>query len=629
MKIKYLLFLFLLLITVAAFLLPTFALSNGKLIEKELTPSTSLTLTQTELAAAATSLETLTPYPTDRYFASQLDEKSKLIYDALTAEENLDALIAGEPITVGTPASFPVPENATTTEYESIYNSLHAENERLGVLIDHSTNAAAAFSRDRSDIFWTNGFVTCVAVAEDGIRLEGSYTVSRGKTYSVWLEVQLPISADWDGNDTTDRSLTEDIATVKTSVTALASAARNASSSRYGQLQYINEQLCTYNDYHSQAAAGNYPLRYPWTPLSALDQWATQNDGNGSLKPVCEGYARALKLVCDELDIPCVLVSGVGNNENHMWNYVQMENGVWYAMDVTWNDTARTDKYFLAGKDVMNDDHTANSDFISSAQTVEFSYPVLSDTKYEYTTLTLTATLTGIVGTTATLTLNGVTDPANAKITCNDTHYTPTANGDGTWTVTLPDADATYVFTARYTGVGAQNGDTALCTIHTQRHVHSGTPTQDTDTQHKINCICGQTVLEYHEYDTSANVIVKAPDCTTTGTVRKTCRCGYQTDAEVPINEHNYTVYVYSPTCTQSGFYRHECKTCGYHYDDTETPALGHDLQNGVCSKCGFDEHSTTSDISLFGCTLSVSGIPTTILFTLSALLLIRKRRNN
>ena len=627
MKIKCLLFLLALSISITGFLPSSLAMSDWKAEQKTITPHAALAVTQAELAAAATSLETLTPYPADRYFASQLDEKSKLIYDALTAEENLDALIAGEPITVGVPAYFPVPENATTTEYESIYNSLHAENERLGVLIDHSANAAAAFSRDRSDIFWTNGFVTYVAVSEDGVRIEGSYTVSCGKTYSIWLEVQMPLSADWDGNSTTDRSLTEDMATVEASVTNLATAARNASSSRYGQLQYINETLCTYNAYHTQAAAGGYPLRYPWTALSALDQWSAQNDENGSLKPVCEGYARALKLVCDELGIPCVLVSGVGNSENHMWNYVQMENGVWYAMDVTWNDTARTNKYFLAGKDVMNTEHTANSDFISSGQTVEFSYPVLSDTKYEYTTLTLTASSTGIVNTTVTLKLNGVTDPANAEITCNDSDYTPTANGDGTWTVVLPDADATYLFTARYTGNNAQNGDTAVCTIHTKKHTHSGFPTQGNNTQHKIDCICGQTVWENHTFDTGADIVIKEPDCTSVGKVRKVCPCGFTVEAEVPITEHNYTVYVYSPNCTQNGFYRHECRDCGYYYDDTETPATGHDFQNGACSKCGTRESGAASGGSPFGCSLSVISTYSTALFTLSALILMRKKR--
>ena len=66
----------------------------------------------------------------------------------------------------------------------------------------------------------------------------------------------------------------------------------------------------------------------------------------------CEGYARAFKAVMDRMGIPCVLVGGSGlpeagaNGESlmspeveaHMWNYVKLKNGKWYAVDVTYDD---------------------------------------------------------------------------------------------------------------------------------------------------------------------------------------------------------------------------------------------------------------------------------------------------
>ena len=60
-------------------------------------------------------------------------------------------------------------------------------------------------------------------------------------------------------------------------------------------------------------------------------------------RAVCEGYARSLKWLCDREEIPCVLVIGDaidtnGNAGGHMWNYVQMEDGNWYAVDTTWDD---------------------------------------------------------------------------------------------------------------------------------------------------------------------------------------------------------------------------------------------------------------------------------------------------
>jgi hypothetical protein len=74
-----------------------------------------------------------------------------------------------------------------------------------------------------------------------------------------------------------------------------------------------------------------------WSCISALEG---RNGANG---PVCEGYARAFKVLCDELEIPCVLVDGEARSDRyekpggHMWNYVQLDGG-WYAVDVTWND---------------------------------------------------------------------------------------------------------------------------------------------------------------------------------------------------------------------------------------------------------------------------------------------------
>ncbi len=58
---------------------------------------------------------------------------------------------------------------------------------------------------------------------------------------------------------------------------------------------------------------------------------------------VCEGIARAFKYICDELAIPCVVISGQGKSsfdreeyENHAWNKVQVM-GEWLNVDVTYD----------------------------------------------------------------------------------------------------------------------------------------------------------------------------------------------------------------------------------------------------------------------------------------------------
>ena len=82
---------------------------------------------------------------------------------------------------------------------------------------------------------------------------------------------------------------------------------------------------------------------------------------------VCEGYAKAFMYLCQKNGIPVIVSVGDGNSssgsESHMWNYIQMEDGVWYCMDVTWDDPLVNGadsgdiyyNYFLKGKDSVHE----------------------------------------------------------------------------------------------------------------------------------------------------------------------------------------------------------------------------------------------------------------------------------
>ena len=69
-------------------------------------------------------------------------------------------------------------------------------------------------------------------------------------------------------------------------------------------------------------------------------------------KAVCAGYARAFKLLCDEMKIRCICVSGKVGTEDHMVNFVKIGKK-WYYVDCTWDDpgsgSAVSYKYFLLG----------------------------------------------------------------------------------------------------------------------------------------------------------------------------------------------------------------------------------------------------------------------------------------
>ena len=74
--------------------------------------------------------------------------------------------------------------------------------------------------------------------------------------------------------------------------------------------------------------------------------------------------------------------------EAHMWNYVQLEDGKWYLIDITWDDQAiRRYTYFLAnwntqGYDMkIYEEREERGDF-SGTGYKSFVYPALSRTEY-------------------------------------------------------------------------------------------------------------------------------------------------------------------------------------------------------------------------------------------------------
>lgn len=83
---------------------------------------------------------------------------------------------------------------------------------------------------------------------------------------------------------------------------------------------------------------------------------------------VCRGYAEAFKLLMDELNIDCEIVTGYAGNVSHAWNIVKIDNE-WFQIDCTYddpldennsNDTSNNLRYdyFLVTDTQMYLDHT-------------------------------------------------------------------------------------------------------------------------------------------------------------------------------------------------------------------------------------------------------------------------------
>ncbi|MBQ9898222.1 MAG: hypothetical protein IJM44_02045 [Ruminococcus sp.] len=136
---------------------------------------------------------------------------------------------------------------------------------------------------------------------------------------------------------------------------------------------------------------------------------------------VCEGYSKAFKLVCDYLGIPCTVVFGNYDPETrvaHMWDYVQMEDGAWYGVDVTWDDSSSSYKYFMRGSNSFFDSHTEENTYNYST----LSYPVISKTDFDPTApIVTTSTSTTTTETTTTTTSETTTTVTETETTTSTT----------------------------------------------------------------------------------------------------------------------------------------------------------------------------------------------------------------
>ncbi len=163
----------------------------------------------------------------------------------------------------------------------------------------------------------------------------------------------------------------------KNALDAAARAVTITGNTRYEILQSICKYLAAHVLYDADSAR-------PHIALGALI------DG----RAVCDGYAKAVKLLCDARDIPCIVVAGDAmqnyKTESHAWNYVQMEDGKWYALDITWDDRGdhAVTSYFLVGAEsIVNGNPFSSTHLpkgIFSDGTYEpFVLPVLATNRYQ------------------------------------------------------------------------------------------------------------------------------------------------------------------------------------------------------------------------------------------------------
>lgn len=284
----------------------------------------------------------------DKYYYNQLDEYGKIIYNGF--EENIENMKTG----------------TYTIDFGKDFNDLlnsDGGDKKLNIAFQSAWNA---FTYDNMDLFYIDIeklTLTTRTTSFAGFKTH-KVSLSNGENYSYLKE-------EFSNKDEIEENLEQINKIVKEIIDEVNGY------SNYEKIRNVHNWIIDNVKYDANAEE-------PYSILGALIEG----------KAVCEGYARSFKYIMDNLQIPCVLVSGTGTNsqgetESHAWNYVQLD-GKWYAIDVTWDDPVIVGngyitedvKYrnFLKGSDSFFDNH--DEDGYLSENSQKFKFPELSKEDY-------------------------------------------------------------------------------------------------------------------------------------------------------------------------------------------------------------------------------------------------------
>lgn len=226
--------------------------------------------------------------------------------------------------------------------------------------------AILALRYDRPDILWI------------GYLFYGYWVVQTGSSTKI-TDVVFDFSLEYEGREKTMYE------TMMERAQAIADEA-GAAPDTYSRVKAVHDLLAQSNIY------GNPD------DLTAHSAYSALVPGD-AYEPVCDGYSKAFKIVCGLMDIPCVTPS----SKAHMWNNVKMDDGEWYNLDLTWDDSdneALSHDYFLVGSQTAFDgtafslqrDHIEENPYAANLagdssgmlKPLTFLFPEKNKEKYEY-----------------------------------------------------------------------------------------------------------------------------------------------------------------------------------------------------------------------------------------------------
>ena len=533
--------------------------------------------------------------PSRGWYGSQLTEAEQEIYDQIAEHNdemlNYSALITGD----GASITYRVDAADQTKSFlvdtaDSGWSYKKTQSSDAGYVAfrDARTRAIHAYIRDFGSMYWINtfSFIDNTPKYTDirtGNRVTG-FRLAPGDYYA-GIRDELGL---------TDEALGE----------AIESVGANAESS-YDVVKAAHEYTVKLISYgHSSTV---YLYEHTITG-GLLDKY--------SHVAVCECYAKLFRLLCEYNGVPSVLISGGSKTDSsgnviadHMWNYVCMDDGKWYLVDCTWDDSGNNNDqyyYFLTGSGTetrnglkASQNHMPVGNFSASIPYAAFSVPELSTASYgrltlQKSALTMGAGETQKLGVKAYVPNDGdiaakgwtyvSSDTAVAEVAADGTI---TAKGTGTADITVKSKAI-----PAFTGV-------CRVTVTEAAHHFDGTPvavrpacTEDglqvwTCTDAGCSATQEEVIPMIGEHLWNDGEVTAEPTCMAEGVLTRTCTregCGETTAESVPIVDHVWDEgeITTEPKCEEEGVRTYHCtfENCTETKTEQEE-ASGHEWDDG------------------------------------------------
>lgn len=257
---------------------------------------------------------------------------------------------------------------------KKIYNSVVSA--PIGTLTVTINFAKNEFLYSNFNSTYLGDVMNAICLDNPGIFYYNGYSISNGYLYSGGTSI-----SKMDYTITLKSSSTYTSENISGYYEKLISGMKNITvdlSNRYNFVKSVHDYLCN-------------SIYYP--DLNSSDYVGNAHDAYGAIvekRAVCQGYSEAFKLICDYYKIPSVCLTGTANGGGHMWNAVQMDDGNWYLLDMTWDDQESSGTFydfFLVGLNTVDTYFGKEAFSVSHISDGAPNLPVLpySNVKYSQT----------------------------------------------------------------------------------------------------------------------------------------------------------------------------------------------------------------------------------------------------